>query len=149
MSRIKRATPTDRVAIIGKVKIGEKTEKGFPTSLDHFKADGKYAELFHNTFGEKPESIEIVFINDDEQYSCNERLEIRQGTKLFGYGDGEDFFIWDKTAEKYVLKPTKEFPTIMVDTAKALNSKWDEVLTLRFIIPRINKVFGVWELSTK
>lgn len=149
MSRIKRTNTTERVAIIGKIKIGEKSEKGFPVSLDHFKADGKYAHLFHEAFGEKPDNIEIVFISDDEQYSCNERLEIRQGTKLYAFGDGEIISAWDKDSEKYIEHDTGKEPDLMADIAKKLNAEWKEVLTLRFIIPRIKSVFGVWELSTQ
>ena len=58
--------------ILGRVACGEKSEKGYPRSLDYFVASGKYAELFKSAYGDKPSTIQIVFPNDDAELCCKE-----------------------------------------------------------------------------
>lgn len=148
--RIIRETRRESLTRIGKIKIGEKyvnqAGKEIPRSLDYFVADGTYKNLFDSAFGEKPNSIEIVFISDQEEDSCYERLELRQGAKLFAYGDGCNFKIWDQNSNVYV---NRELDTDgILELEKKIKSKFEEVLTLNFLIPRI-KVFGFWSLTTK
>lgn len=131
--------------IIGKLKVGEKNENGFPKSLDYFKADGKYAELFNKQFPNKPNKIQIVFVSDNVSEVCNERFECwdSKGRKV-AYGDGENFFLFNEASKEYDIKATKE-----ESIAKTKGSKWSAVLTLRFLIPAIKGVMGVWQLDTK
>ena len=85
--------------ILGRVACGEKSEKGYPRSLDYFVASGKYAELFKSAYGDKPSTIQIVFPNDDAELCCKEFYELRDTSgKLVSEGDGETFKVWsDKT----------------------------------------------------
>lgn len=139
-SRIKRGEDQSaRLPILGKIKVGEKSDKGIPRSLDYFVATGKYKEVFDQAFGEKPKKIEIFFISDDPLLSCFEQFECRDNAgRLVGYGDGETNFVYD--GKKYVEEP---------DKAKLTKyGKWKPVLKIRFIIPRIKTVFGLWEFST-
>ena len=155
--RIKREVKKEKIAIIGNIKVGRMTEKGYPESLDYFTADSKYKAHFDREFPEKPKSIEVVFLSDNIKDVCFERYEIRQGPKLFGYGNGFDFFVWDeKTIDPvtgqfgaYVHNTIEDEPDIKEKVAKQVDGKWDEVLTMRFLIPRIKGIWGVWQLSTK
>ena len=155
--RIIREVKKERVAIIGNIKIGRKTEKGHPESLDYFIADGKYKGYFDKEFPDKPKNIEILFLSDDIEDVCFERYEIRQGAKLFAFGNGFDFHVWDekevdvKTGEYGTRKliTIEDEPDIKDRLEQQLGVKWQEVLTMRFLIPRIKGIWGVWQLSTK
>lgn len=149
-SRIKREEATaSKLPILGKIKVGAKVPsangKERPTSLDYFVATGKYTELFNQAYGDKPKKIEIFFISDDPIVSCLEQFECRndQG-RLTGYGDGEQFYIWNDVAKMYaaVTKTDETKQTI------AAAGKWKPVLKIRFVIPKIKTVFGLWEFST-
>jgi len=133
---------TQRVPIIGNIRVGEKDEKGLPHSLDYFRATGSYAHMFHQCFGGQPEKIEIVFFSDNVLDVCFERWELRKGSKLYGYSDGTTSFVWDK-------KDYKQTKTDMKTIAKELKSEWERILTLTFAILKIRGVFGMWRFSTK
>ncbi len=143
--------------IIGKVHIGKKQTgqngKEYPVSLDYFVATGKYAELFTEAFGEKPGTIQIVFPSDDVQMVCEERFTYRDNSgALVARGDGRTFEVWNgKTYAPYLVD---EHPDIMERIAaknptKRGTDNWDEELTLRFIIPAVRRVVGMWTLQTK
>lgn len=149
--RIKRegAQPA-RIPIIGKVKVGEKTEKGYPTSLDYFKPTGKYTALFADAFGLKPQTIPVVFISDRVEDVCDERFDLydAQGRR-FGRGDGETFTIYNPKIEEYETYSALDYPDIMERSAKAAQGEWRATLELRFIIPAIRGVIGLWQFTTK
>jgi hypothetical protein len=155
MGRIKRKEkPKNRspLPIVGKIKVGKKTEQGYPTSLDYFRATGKYAEHFHKQYGKKPSNIQVIFVSDDLDSVCNERLELRDNKgDLFAYGDGETFHVWSHKREEYRQTTIEETPKVKEIAQKnAKSSKgWEVVLTLRFIIPKITGVAGMWQLTTK
>ena len=75
--RINRPTPgVKRVVLprVGFVKVGlkevGKNGKEYPKSVDYFIPTGKYAGLFTQAYGEKPQTIQIVFPDDDpEKYA--------------------------------------------------------------------------------
>ena len=141
--RIKRRDQRSaRLPIIGKVKIGKKTEQGYPTSLNHFIAIGKYDKYFSDAYGFEPNKLEVVFFTNNISEACNERWECRdpQG-KLAGYGDGETFDIYNAVADKYEKTQDKEI------IKKA--GKWEAILTITFLLLKIRGVFGCWQLSTK
>lgn len=140
-----------RIPIIGKIKIGQKTETGGTQSLDHFRAAGDYAHYFHEAYGERPTSIIIMFLSDDYSKSCYERYELRKGPKLYAYGDGKDFRVYNEERDEYVnmSKDDAKDRDILAGLHRKLNSKWEVVLDLKFIIPAISGVFGIWSLSTK
>lgn len=45
---------------VGQIKIGIKNANGYPQSVDYFIPTGKYAGLFTQAYGEKPQTIQIV-----------------------------------------------------------------------------------------
>ena len=80
---------------IGRLHIGMKNDKGYPMSIDWFRATGKYADKFTEAYGEKPNTIQIIFPSDKVEYVCNERYEYRDNAgALLSDGDGKDFRLW-------------------------------------------------------
>lgn len=152
--RIKR--PENKGALklprVGLIKTGFKNAQGQPRSCDYFIATGKYAEMFNAAYPNKPNSIQVVFWDDDPATMCEERYEYRdrQG-KLYARGDGEDFEVWSSKTEKYEPYSTVDHPEIMdkVDVKVQNGKGWDVILTLRFILPKIKDIAGYWEYSTK
>lgn len=137
--------------ILGRVACGEKSEKGYPRSLDYFVASGKYAELFKSAYGDKPSTIQIVFPNDDPELVCREEYEFRdtQG-KLVASGDGETFKVWSDKTKAYITLSTEQYPNLMEMIAgKYPKCEWKITLTLNFIIPKVRGIMGLWSFSTK
>lgn len=138
---------------IGRLHIGMKNERGLPTSIDWFRATGKYAGLFTKALGERPQTITIAFHSDNAEQVCNERYEYRDDKgALVARGDGRVFEIWD--GQKYAPFSIDQYPDLMEritakHPTKRGNDNWDIVLTLRFIIPAVQGVVGVWQFSTK
>lgn len=138
---------------VGRLHVGMKSDKGYPMSIDWFRATGKYSALFVKALGEKPSTIQIVFPSDDAGKVCNERYEYRDDKgALVARGDGRTFEIWD--GKKYVPYSVDAYPDIMDQIAKNNPTKrgaenWDIVLTLRFIVPAVRGIVGVWQFSTK
>lgn len=142
---------------IGRLKIGKKAVgqngKEYPTSTDYFIPTGKYSQLFTQAFGEHPNTIQIVFPDDNPAKVCNERYEYRDNAgALVARGDGQTFEVWN--GKRYAPFSISEHPDIMKRIATKYPTKrgaenWDVVLTLRFIIPAVRGVVGVWQLSTK
>ena len=145
---------------IGRLHIGMKqvgqNGREYPTSIDWFRPTGKYAGLFTQALGEKPQTITIIFPSDDAGKVCNERYEYRDDKgALVARGDGHTFEIWD--GKKYAPYSVDKYPDIM-EQITARNPKklrnendngWDVALTLRFIVPAVRGVVGVWQFSTK
>lgn len=145
----KRKSPqADRIQlpIIGKVKVGEKAKsslgKEYPRSLDYFRCDSKYASLFEKEYGKTPSKIHVIFISDSLQDSCFERYECRDKSgRLSGYSDGNNWYLFNKNTSKYELTDDK--------TKIRESGDWSATLTLRFIIPKIKGVFGLFQFDTK
>ena len=138
---------------IGRLHIGMKSDKGYPMSIDWFRATGKYAALFAKALGEKPSTIQVVFPSDDAAKVCNERYEYRDDKgALVARGDGQMFEIWD--GRRYAPYSVEQYPNIVSQiTAKNPTKRgednWDVVLTLRFVVPAVRGVVGVWQFTTK
>lgn len=141
---------------IGRLHIGMKNDRGLPQSIDWFRPTGKYAGFFTQALGEKPNTITIIFPDDDPTKVCNERYEYRDNAgALVARGDGQTFEIWN--GKIYAPYSIEKYPDIM-EQITARNPKklrnendngWDVALTLRFIIPAVRGVVGVWQFSTK
>lgn len=161
--RISRPQPgINRVVLprVGFVKVGLK-EKGkngkeYPKSVDYFIPTGKYAGLFTQAYGERPQTIQIVFPDDDPTKVCNEMYEYRddEGRRV-AYGDGETFFVWD--GKKYEELSIKQYPNLMAGVAKKYPNKavqnggdgWHVTLTITFIAPLVRGIAGVWQFISK
>lgn len=138
---------------IGRLHIGMKNERGLPQSIDWFRATGKYAGMFHNAYGEKPNMIQIVFPSDNPEIVCNERYTYRDNAgALVARGDGKIFELWD--GKKYAPYSTEQYPDLMEQIAAKNPTKkgvenWNIELTLRFIVPAVRGVVGLFSLTTK
>ncbi len=145
--------PTLELPEIGRLKVGMKTDKGYPTSIDWFRPVGKYADLFTQAYGEKPQTIQIIFPDDRAEKVCVERYEYRDDKgALVARGDGKTFEIWN--GKVYAPYSVEQYPDIMQQIAQRNPTKrgadnWDIVLTLRFIVPAVRGVVGVWQFTTK
>lgn len=145
---------------IGRLHIGMKVKnqygKEYPTSVDYFIPSGKYAALFTREMGEKPSTIAIIFPDDTPGKVCNERFEYRNDKgELVARGDGSVFEVWD--GKRYAPYSVEKYPDIMRQIAERNPKKkrnetddgWDITLTLRFIVPAVRGVVGVWQFTTK
>lgn len=142
---------------IGRLHIGKKqmgqNGKEYPVSVDYFIPAGKYAGMFTQALGDKPQTIQVIFPDDTPEKVCNERYEYRDDKgALVAKGDGRTFEIWD--GKHYVPYSVDAYPDIMAQIAKNNPTKrgsdnWDIVLTLRFIVPAVRGIVGVWQFSTK
>ena len=151
--RIKREVVASPLPpILGKLKVGKKSEKGYPMSVDYFVATGKYAPLFYQRFGEKPNTLLVYFPSNDPELVCKEEYVYRNNAgKKCASGDGETFKVWSNKINKFVRVTTDEYPNIMEIVSKKFPSQkgWEVVLTLNVVLPELNKIFGVWTLQTK
>lgn len=155
--RIKRSEPNNKLALprVGNIRVGKKSEKGFPQSVDYFIATGKYSEFFKKAYGENPQTIQIVFPDDDDKKVCLEHYEYRDDAgALVAEGDGETFKVWD--GKKYNILTVEDYPNLMQGVSKKYPNKavkkygdgWKINLTLNFIIPMVQGIAGVWQFST-
>ena len=141
---------------VGFIKIGMKNANGYPQSVDYFIPVGKYSGLFTQAYGEKPQTIQIVFPDDDPAKVCNEQYEYRDDEgRLIASGDGETFKVWD--GKKYEPLTIADYPNLMAGIAKRYPNRavqkggdgWVVTLTLTFIAPLVRGIAGVWQFSTK
>lgn len=138
---------------IGRLHIGIKNDRGLPQSIDWFRATGKYADMFAQTFGDKPQTIQIVFPSDEPALVCHERYVYRDDRgALVARGNGQIFEIWD--GRQYAPYAVADYPDIwqqIIDKnpTKRGADNWDIELTMRFIVPAIRGIVGVWQLATK
>ena len=145
--RIKRPNGKQkaRLAVIGKIKIGIKEgDRGLPRSIDYFHPadDCQYRKEFIKAVGDKPKKITILFPSDTTKDVCFERYEHRDKSgRLIGQSDGETAEVFNSATEKYEARPHDE-------SLEALG-EWKTILTLRFLIPAIGSIFGVWQLDTR
>lgn len=132
---------------IGRIKVGAKgvsaSGKEYPTSLDYFRATGKFANKFTELFGEKPTELHIAFVSNNIEEVCNERFEAWDKGKRWGYGNGMTFTVWDAASGKYVDGVSKDDPRV-----KAIKG-WSRTLTLRFVLLKMKGVLGYWTFETK
>ena len=137
---------------IGKKQVGQ-NGKEYPVSVDYFIPSGKYAGMFTAAMGEKPQTIQVIFPDDSPEKVCNERYEYRDDKgALVARGDGHTFEIWN--GQRYVPYSVEEYPHLMDQIAEKNPTRrgaenWDIVLTLRFIVPAVRGIVGVWQFSTK
>lgn len=144
---------------VGFIKVGYKEKaangKEYPKSVDYFIPTGKYAGLFKKAYGEKPQTIQIVFAYDEPEKSCREEYQYRDDAgKLVAYGDGETFFVWN--GKQYCQYSTKDYPDLMAGVAQKHPNRavknggdgWIVTLTVTFIVPLVRGVGGVWQFTT-
>jgi hypothetical protein len=166
MRIIREAQQSKGIGIVGKIKVGEKhKEKGYPTSLDYFRVDSEnkeYERLFKEAYGEKPTSLQIIFLSDNIDHVCSEFLELRDKSgKVYARGDGKNFEVvvgdsYQKFSEAELIEKTGSVEKpgsvekAMENMAKKCASPngWKSRLVLRFVLPKIKGLIGEWQFST-
>jgi hypothetical protein len=147
--RIVRKNKERRMSsFIGKIKIGEKNENGYPVSLDYFRASCKNVEniqRFVQIFGKKPTALKIRI--PDVENCLDVRYELRKGTKLVAISDGEQVWTYDKQKGEKVLHE-KTFDQVHDSFEKKACNAWAEILRLAFILPD-TQLMGIWLFETK
>lgn len=149
VGRVYREEPQiySELPIVGKISVGEKDDKGIPVSRDYFVSKGKYAELFKSVYGVKPATLLIVFISDELTKSCFEEWDARDKEgKRAAYGDGLTYYLFDEGKKEYVsetdIKKVEAY-------SKSKNLKWNVILHLYFVLPKIPGLYGLWKFTTK
>lgn len=139
---------------VGMLKIGYKAKsqngKEYPKSVDYFIPSGKYAGLFTKEYGEKPQTVQVIFLDDDPSKVCIEKYEYRTDKgELVAWGDGQTFLVWD--GNKYEQLSVEDYPNLMAGVEKRYPSKagWKVTLTLNFILPMVRGVMGMWQFVSK
>lgn len=131
---------------IGKIKIGMKhPDKNYPMSLDYFRATGNFAKAFTDINGDKPVMIPICFVSDSLEEVCNERYECWDKGKRWGFGDGTTFTVWNKEAAGGKGSYEQAGP----DSPLVKSLKWDQMLTLRFVVLNMPGILGYWSFTSK
>lgn len=135
---------------IGRIKIGEKKKNAsgveYPSSLDYFRATGEFAARFAQQYGPKPTKLTIVFVSDNIDMSCQERFEAWDNKgKRFGWGDGETFTVWNVKADN----GKGAYVEVKAGDPLLATCKWDEMVTLRFVLPEMKGILGHWVFTTK
>ena len=149
--RIKRPPQDPRLQfpLIGKIKCGKKSEKGYPMALDYFLATGKYHSYFQEAYGEKPSTLHVVFMEDRPELVCDERLELRDSAgALVAHGDGLNFKVYDPESEQYKDYSVEDYPQMLDRLVAKHKTEWRSRLILRFLLPKIGGIIGHWEFST-
>lgn len=150
ISKRKNESTASILPEIGKVKIGMKATnaKGveYPKAIDYFRPTGTFANEFTKLFGENCKKLNIAFISDDINEVCNQRFECWTDGKRWGYGDGETFTVFDKSVNGAKGAYVENLPPT---DARVKALKWDEMLTLRFVILEMKGIMGYWRFETK
>ncbi len=133
-----------KLGCLGKIKTGDKNEKGYPVSLDYFRLKSEIAsreKWFTEKFGEKPNTLPITFYSNDPNECCSQHFELRdKGGRLVAYGDGYEFFASKPDGWQRILKDSDEKKALLakLQTDNSIKEKyqarWTEVLILKFLI---------------
>lgn len=149
---IRSETAPLKLPLLGRIKVGMKMEKKnkdgkmieYPTSLDHFVSVGKYEAKFREVYGDAPTKIELIFFSPNVADVCSEAYVVRdKAGRLVAEGDGETWRCWSESRQDYVFGETT-----LEEVEKKYEQKAKVTLTLRFILPRIPSVYGIWQFST-
>lgn len=167
MGLIRNLDSTSGGCVIGKIQVGEKkANANFPNSLDYFVANSPYESAFKAAYGDKPTQIEIMFTKDER--NIDEVLQLTFNGKpaiIFETRAANFLAVASKQNARYFLTPkgiiaaiTEKFMFCWVGEtwqqfAIPNIAGWPELvckhsLILRFRIPKITLIDGLWEYRT-
>ena len=130
---------------LGKIKVGEKSDKGYPTSVDYFIIDSDYKDQVAKVYGDKPKSLKIVFPYDDIEQNLDEMYRMYGKSGLKCIGDGESAKRADVDGKlNEEITCTCHFATPPDDQKQQCFPS----MNLSFIITGIG-VTGLWMFSSK
>lgn len=128
--------------MIGRIKIGQKTERGYPQSLDYFKLEGViplFTKLAIDAYGEKPNALPIT-IN-----SISTGKLMKDKAKLIAIGD--DNYVRVFKEDKTLIVSPSEYDNFWDKMEEKYNAKWCQWLKIECILPKIG-VTGAWRFTT-
>ncbi len=134
---------------IGRIKVGMKTERGLPTSLDYFRASGDFANRFVSLFGDKPTELKVAFVSNNIEEVCNEQFEAWDKGKRLGWGNGEVFTVWDPQGGKDGKGCYEDGLAADDPKVKAIRKLFARTLTLRFVLLEMKGILGYWTFQSK
>lgn len=141
-------TRTVRLPILAKIKIGEKNEKGYPTSLDHFIAykgesgSNTAVTKFNDILG-SPKEITIFFGQDEDICLTHKLCRYKADREVCSSIDDEIDKAFDKEQNKEVSCPCHHF-----NPGTGEKQTCFEQLSMRFFIPKAEAV-GLWQFDTR
>ena len=141
---------------VGNIRVGVKVEKNgktYPQSTDYFVIDGykeNYNKSFREVYGEKPQSIRIIFYSDELKESCWEEYQYRDKEgKNFAHGDGEKYKVFSVKEKAYKEFSIAERKNLLSEIErKSPGGKWSHILKLKFFVVGLD-VWGHWEFETR
>lgn len=154
--RIKREVDSHKIGIIGKIKIGEKSVKGYPKALDYFRFKSqfpRYEEQAREIYGKTPKQLKVTFASDDPNENCIQRMELRDSSgKLAAYTDLQTLWVantagYDKVSDERIEKGGG-IEACMKALEKKYKGEFFECLYLRVMLLGF-PVIGQWEIYTK
>lgn len=141
-----------RLPRLGKIRLGEKAHDGqYPKALDYFRVeeDGgitseKAASAFHNVYGEKPKTLDIMFpVEEVEKFFPQFYTAYTKKGKLC-QGDGKIAKRWTSEDDTRQLV---DIPCRGLECDWYLAKKCRRLATLQFILLKVPGL-GVWHIST-
>ena len=156
--------PQHAIPEIGRIGLGKLVQttegKTYPTATDYFVPRGHAQDLFTQLYGQEPRQLPICFYSDEEEASCNVRLEIRDRKgDLYGFSDGQTYYFRAKdgsagytklvTLDRVpdIAQRTEAFLQNGLSADKAKHLVWKPTLYLRFMI-RDFPTIGYWQITT-
>lgn len=144
-----------RLPRLGKIRLGEKVEKPgkipYPRALDHFKCPPEVQEVY----GEQPKQLDIMFPTENPTQFAQQWLRcysMTQGLVCIGDGrtcrrkcDTETGDIAGHTTKKWEWK---DGLPCNPEHCPHYGPRCKRCMNLQFILPKLKKGFGVWQIDT-
>lgn len=136
-----------RDKIIGNVKIGKKSAKGYPQKLPYFNVEedkttsSEVAEIFKKLYPDKPTKLKIRFTSEEP---FNFKFKRYANDKVVCIGDDSKAITIGKDAKGNNTQITVECNK---ECAQRVNKSCKLVGSLKFVIEGIN-AGGLWKIST-
>jgi len=147
---IKGISELNRLPRLGKIRLGEKSDRGYPIKTDHFVCP---AEV-HEVFGAEPTELRIMFPSEDNEQWASQWYRCYSQTRgLICKGNGEQATaLVDVSTGEIVSKETNttELRDVSCDpeTCEHYQQKrCRRVMNLQFLIPEVPGL-GIWQLDT-
>jgi len=147
---IKGISDLNRLPRLGKIRLGEKSDKGYPTKTDHFVCPAEVQEVF----GAEPTELRIMFPSEDNEQWASQWYRCYSQTRgLICKGNGEQAtaLVDVKTGEIASKESnTTELREVSCDpeTCEHYQQKrCRRVMNLQFLIPEVPGL-GIWQLDT-
>ena len=136
---IKGISDKVRFPRLGKIKIGEKTEKGYPRSLDYFLCPDEVKKVY----GDEPKELDILFPVDSLDAIFPQYLKwYGKGSGLKCWGDGETAHRFNKETNDI-----EEIECLFEECPEYESKNCKKLANLNFMLPKVQGL-GIYQLAT-